>query len=488
MEKFFKSILFCDDTNKQISRVNDDTFNDIMLDKVIDKANLLYLSYYCTYNDIKYRHEIFNELLNGELYDCFKMLDNMLSALDQSFDALNVAKSEYEKVICAYNVCVHYCNIYDYILTIKSNSFFINRLKSQITQMKDSVEHIKNELNFYDALCKKMRSCVVSTSGNYCVFYPFNENLQCWYELIDTYSKSLEWSNSNTYQQTLSIDQNFADAVANIYHDELVKMRVFYNKYVVLLQRDIILYRKEIHFYLAICNLVKTTMIYKIPFCLPYLSDEQRFVVKDAYDVTLVYSQKIKAIPNDIDFNKNDGLFFLTGANGGGKTTYLRTVCVNLIFAIAGCPVFGTSAIVFPFNHVYTHFPMTEKIDKGRYAAEKERIDDIISILLPNDFVFLNETFSGTDMQKGTDAALDVAKRIQNKNAFMLYVTHFHNVSKSDISLLTTEVYIDKNSALRTYKIVKNKAAIKSYAYDILKKYGLSKDVLTERFGDIFGT
>ena len=46
-------------------------------------------------------------------------------------------------------------------------------------------------------------------------------------------------------------------------------------------------------------------------------------------------------------------------------------------------------------------------------------------------FLMFNETFSGTDDVRGCELTLKAADRIKEIDAFGLFVTHFHEVSKS---------------------------------------------------------
>lgn len=487
MDELLSSILFIENADKSNPRISDDTFSDVMLNKITESENLMYLSCYCTYNEIKYRHEIFEDLLNKGMYDSFKTLDNMLSALYQSYDAFEAAEYRYARILCAYNVCEHYCNVYNYIMDINSDSFFIVRLKNCLERMHESVYCIESSLKEYSEICKRIKRCKLYISGDWCNAYPVREeNLLCKRGKFEEYSRALEWESENAYHKNLRINETLVSCINVSYKDELLKLSVFCDKFVKMLNKNIIYCRSEIRFYLAICNIVRTLQKHGIPFCLPEINNSKRFVVCDAYDITLTYLKDVKAVPNDVEFNKNSGQFFLTGANGGGKTTYLRAVCINLIFGTAGCPVFGTFAEVYPFNRIYTHFPTTERIDTGRYEEETERVNKIISEAASDDFIFFNETFSGTNMQKGTEKALDVARKIRDKNAYMLFVTHFRGVADSDFPLLTTEICENDDSAQRTYKIVRSKTVKSSYAHDILKKYGLSREALEERFGDIF--
>ena len=165
------------------------------------------------------------------------------------------------------------------------------------------------------------------------------------------------------------------------------------------------------------------------------------------------------------------------GANGGGKTTYLRTAVINLIMFLGGCPIYGEKAEIYPFTSIFTHFPENEGFAfGGRLENEEKRLNEVLKTVGQDSFLCFNETFSGADEQKGTSLSLSLMNEVRQKGAFALFVTHFHGVSGGDIPSLTTVVTGDGNE--RTYKIVRMSGGRSSYAFDILKKHGLDRDSL----------
>ena len=62
-----------------------------------------------------------------------------------------------------------------------------------------------------------------------------------------------------------------------------------------------------------------------------------------------------------------------------------------------------------------------------------------------------------------------------------IYITHQHGIGDTRIPFLS--VIIDESDAnRRTYKIARQRGASGSYAMDILKKYGLTRQALETRF------
>lgn len=214
-----------------------------------------------------------------------------------------------------------------------------------------------------------------------------------------------------------------------------------------------------------------------VPHCLPSISEKRQYTAREIFDVTLLAHGDI--VPNDVYFTEAEPFFFLTGANGGGKTTYLRAVGLNLVLFLAGCPIFARSAVIYPFGEVLTHFPADERFDDtGRLDEELCRAERMLAHT--DAFLLFNETFSGADEARGFSLLMQTAEAIRASGRFGLYVTHFHKVADSDFPRLTTELDItDANR--RTFRIVRCDKAGFSHAADILKKYRLDRESLEER-------
>jgi DNA mismatch repair ATPase MutS len=244
----------------------------------------------------------------------------------------------------------------------------------------------------------------------------------------------------------------------------------------------------EIDFYLVMADVFDRIHAAGIPMCFPRITNTKRIDIVNAYDVTLLAKGETAIIPNDIYFDQSEPFFYLTGANGGGKTTYLRTVGVSCLLFINGCPAPCDRAEIFPLSCVFTHFPHDERFNNsGRYAEEKSRVDTILNSASKTaasggcSLVLLNETYSTTSEETARPLTTALAEHLYHSGDFGVYVTHQHNVGETEIPYLN--VLIDRGDQnRRTFKVAKQKSVYSSYAYDILKKYALTKEDLDRRF------
>ena len=235
----------------------------------------------------------------------------------------------------------------------------------------------------------------------------------------------------------------------------------------------------QFQFGFAMADLVQRAEERGIPFCFPTLSKVPAFTARELYDVTLLASQVPVIVPNDLYFTSEERFFFLTGANGGGKTSYLRAVGVNLLLCLAGCPVFAKEATVYPFSGVLTHFPADERFSSvGRLEEEKRRVEELLALADDKTWLLFNETFSGANEEIGLSFAVQTGRQMQSRDLFGLFVTHFHGVREEGFLLLNT---LTGEENARTYRILRDFGLRSSYAETILKKYGLDEAALQRR-------
>ncbi|MBO5039817.1 MAG: hypothetical protein J6D09_01830 [Clostridia bacterium] len=267
---------------------------------------------------------------------------------------------------------------------------------------------------------------------------------------------------------------------------ELMKeLKSFKSEFLSYYRSNIVYYRKEIEFYLTMLDFTDRIREVGIPLTYPTVAEGRIINITEAYDVSLLAKNETNIVPNDISFTTEEPFYFLTGANGGGKTTYLRTVGIAVLMFLIGCPVPCRSATISDISSVFAHFPRDERFDgSGRFVEENNRVNAILENMDENSLVLLNETYSTTNEENAVKMTEKLASELWSKRIFGLYITHQHGLSESEIPYLN--VLIDLNDEnRRTYKIARQKSVGGSYAKDILIRCGLTFEALENRFGKL---
>lgn len=134
-----------------------------------------------------------------------------------------------------------------------------------------------------------------------------------------------------------------------------------------------------------------------------------------------------KRVDNDVHFCSAGQFFVITGANMAGKSTYLRTVGVNLILALAGAPVcakaFKTS-LLKPFTSIKTSDSLAN--NESYFYAELLRLQRIIEALKTGDpyFIILDEILKGTNSKDKEQGSKALVKKLIGLQASGIIATH----------------------------------------------------------------
>lgn len=211
--------------------------------------------------------------------------------------------------------------------------------------------------------------------------------------------------------------------------------------------------------------------------------------VRDAYDMALginMYRSKkeCRIVPNDYGFSENRRFFILTGANQGGKTTFLRSVGLIQCMAQTGMFVPCRKARLCMVGQVHTHFGREEErgASVGRFEQELQSTREILESLKDGDMVLLNETFTSTQRTAAVTLLKRLLLELDRRKCQGGLVTHFYEISdllkKEGIFNLTT---LPPEDGERNFRIREDEGCRYSYARDIAVKCGATYEKLTEK-------
>ncbi len=128
------------------------------------------------------------------------------------------------------------------------------------------------------------------------------------------------------------------------------------------------------------------------------------------------------------DFNYKESIFTLiTGANMSGKSTFLRSVGLNLVLGNCGVVVCASKMKYLPMQLV-TNMRTTDSLMKHEsyFFAELKRLKYIIDKLKEGNrlFIILDEILKGTNSKDKTYGSMELIRSLLNHNAFGMIATH----------------------------------------------------------------
>ena len=121
-----------------------------------------------------------------------------------------------------------------------------------------------------------------------------------------------------------------------------------------------------------------------------------------------------------------------------------------------------------------THFSREESVETGRGKLKEElvRMAPLIHNLEKEQFVILNELFTTVTTYDACKMGKEIMQRFVDANCKGVYVTHLPELSEcADYVVSMTALTDEKNSKIRTYKIVRKKANGYGFANDIVAKH-----------------
>jgi len=457
-------------------------FSDLQIDKILSSQSISVLQRPCEPSEIVRRNELFLLLDKSENA---ARVENTLSVLCAAERALNLLKDSKVPLDTYYRqakLFESYLAACDALASMHglgalfsdAADFYSSEASLNLRfEMKESAYKIKS-------LLSEMNAGLLSFSDKNWLTPDYDAVSEI--DNISECAEHLGFSIPKKKLQNTVINLSLSDAVCRLYSDKIAQIEVEINKYADVDFYEPTSYISEIKFFLEIHSLIKQASKIGVPHVIATIAEAPKYSAKELYDVSLLAKECEAIVPNDADFTENEPFCFLLGANGGGKTTYLRALGVNLILFLAGCPIFARKADIYPFDIALSHFPKDERFDNiGRLDEERSRAEEMLDMTENKSaFLLFNETFSGTDDKRGFDLLTHTASKIKESGGFGLYVTHFHEVMSLDYPVLAAEVDpADANR--RTFRIVRSKGTASSYAADILKKYRLDKDSLESR-------
>jgi MutS domain V len=234
--------------------------------------------------------------------------------------------------------------------------------------------------------------------------------------------------------------------------------------------------RWELGFYVGCLNLREQLARKGEPICFPEPSaaGQPLLTSRGLYDPCLSLTMRERVVGNDVS---GDGrmLIMITGANQGGKSTFLRSVGVAQLMMQCGMFVAAESFRADLRAGLFTHFVREEdaRMQSGKLDEELSRMSAIVDRISPGDMILLNESLACTNEREGSEIARQIVRGLLERGIKVLYVTHLFELahgffaSRPDALLLRAERLPDGS---RTFRVVEGEPLPTSHGADLYRR------------------
>jgi DNA mismatch repair ATPase MutS len=238
-----------------------------------------------------------------------------------------------------------------------------------------------------------------------------------------------------------------------------------------------IMLRSELGFYLGCLNLHEQLAQKAEPtsFPQPGALGTLDLSFHGLYDVCLALRVKQRVVGND-GAADHKLLVMITGANQGGKSTFLRSVGLAQLMMQCGMFVAANSFSSSICEGIFTHFKREEDatMKSGKLDEELSRMNDIGNNITADCVLLCNESFASTNEREGSEIARQIIRALVEAGVKVFFVTHlfdlaqgFYVQQKNDNLFLRADRQPDGQ---RTFRLMEGKPLPTSYGEDVYKR------------------
>jgi DNA mismatch repair ATPase MutS len=235
--------------------------------------------------------------------------------------------------------------------------------------------------------------------------------------------------------------------------------------------------RAELGFYVGCLNLCDRLAAKGEPFCFPVAAAPAKRLLsfRGLYDPCLSLQLEERVVGNDAHAD-GKSLIVVTGANRGGKSTFLRSLGLAQLMMQAGMVVPAIEYTSSICGAMFTHFKREEDVTmtSGKLDEELRRMSEIADRVAPGDIVLLNESLAATNEREGSQIASQVITALVDSGIKVWVVTHLYELArglheKRDQSFLFLRAE-RRPDGVRTFRITEGEPLPTSYGRDLYER------------------
>jgi hypothetical protein len=237
--------------------------------------------------------------------------------------------------------------------------------------------------------------------------------------------------------------------------------------------------RAELGFYVSCLDLADRLAAKGVPVTVPEpaKASSLMFSCTDLRDASLELHSPAPVTGNDVSADGKAAVI-ITGANSGGKSTFLRSVGLAQLMMQCGMFVTAASYTADVADGIFTHFIREEDpgMTSGRLDDELKRMSVIAARLSPHSLMLFNESFAGTNEREGSEIGYQIVRALLDTQVRAFFVTHRYDFAERFRRLhAATTLFLRAErqpSGQRNYKLAEAAPLPSSFGEDLYYQFG----------------
>jgi len=163
----------------------------------------------------------------------------------------------------------------------------------------------------------------------------------------------------------------------------------------------------------------------------PEITKKNNYVHFESLGHPLIKSNN--RVCNDFHSDGHGDVVMITGSNMAGKSTFLRTVGINIVLALAGSPCCANNGLVSNMK-LFTSMRTQDNLEKGisSFFAELNRIEEMLKLIQCNQNIYflLDEMFKGTNSEDRHKGGFSLINQLTKLKTSGIIATHDIELAK----------------------------------------------------------
>lgn len=278
------------------------------------------------------------------------------------------------------------------------------------------------------------------------------------------------------------------ERVARLFPEEFDALGEFCARHADFLPETVRRFTDELEFFTVYLDYVAPLRDAGLSLCYPDVTKASKAVhATETFDVALAHkllTDGKSVVVNDFTLQDSERVLVVSGPNQGGKTTFSRTFGQLHHFGAVGCPVAGTSARLYLFDRLLTHFGRQEDVGNlgGKLEEDVRRASQIFHLATDRSLLIFNEIFTSTTLADALFLGERLMQKVVRLDCLCIYVTFVDELASFAPSVVSMVSLVARDDPTeRTFKVVRRPADGLAYAQSLAKRHRLTYDELRRR-------